>query len=200
MLVLPTQPIIASNINPRRLFIFAAPKVGKTSNVATLPNSLLIDVEDGSEFLESAVRLNVKRRALEERKSPLTVLREISQALAKRDVVYDYIILDTATELENIAKELALHLYKTTLMGKNFDGNDILTLPNGGGYMYLRDAFEKLYNLFDPYPNKCLILLGHIKKASILKDGKELNARDVDLTGEWLARIYLIAGISLEPK
>lgn len=68
------------------------------------------------------------------------------------------------------------------MMGKTYSGN-ILALPNGAGYGYLREAFEKVYQAFDN-KSKCLILLGHIKKASIQKDGKELSAKDIDLTGK----------------
>ncbi len=67
-------------------------------------------------------------------------------------------------------------------MGKTYTGN-ILSLPNGAGYGYLREAFETVYNSFHGL-SKCLILSGHIKKSSITKEGKELGAKDLDLTGK----------------
>ena len=77
---------------------------------------------------------------------------------------------------------MALKLYQGTPMGKTYTGN-VLSLPNGAGYGYLREAFETVYNSFMGLSD-CLILLGHIKKASITKEGKELGAKDLDLTGK----------------
>lgn len=182
-MILPTQPVKVEQTNPRKLFIFSQPKVGKTALVADLPNSLLIDLEDGSEFVEAA-KINVQRVAIDEGKTILAVLKEISNALSKREHVYDYIILDTATALEDVALQLALINYKQSAIGKNFTGNDVLTLPNGAGYLWLRNAFEQIYEKFDKYAAKCFILTGHVKAASINKEGKDLNAKDIHLTGK----------------
>lgn len=181
--MLPTKIVPASTKSPRKLFIFSAPKVGKTSLLVQLPNALLLDFEDGSEFVEG-FKINMIQKSIEENKPLLTIIKEVAGELQQSSHKYDYIILDTATALEDVARDLALILYKATPMGKSYTGANVLDLPNGGGYMYLREAFEKLYALFKPHAKKCLILAGHIKKASILKDGKELQARDVDLTGK----------------
>jgi hypothetical protein len=182
-MILPTTPIQVIQKSPRRLFIFSQPKVGKTALVADLPNALLVDMEDGSEFIKAA-KINVIKYAIENKISRLKVLKEISNSLAKREHVYDYIILDTATSMEDMAATLAVINYKQSPMGKNFIGNDVLTLPNGAGYLWLRNAFEEIYQLFDSHAAKAIILLGHVKNASINKDGKELNARDIHLTGK----------------
>lgn len=182
-MILPKQVEEVVQKSPRRLFIFSQPKTGKTSLVAQLPNNLIIDMEDGSKFVK-ALKINLYELASSEGKHPLKVLREIGDELAKREVVYDYITLDTSTSLEKLAWELALHKYKASPIGKNFTGNDVSTLANGAGYGWLRLAFEEIYSMFDKHANKCLILLGHAKTASILKDGKELNAKDINLTGK----------------
>ena len=129
---LPKTIIKATQKSPRRLFVFSFPKIGKTSMFAQLRNSLLIDLEDGSGFVDAA-KVNVRQIAIEEKKSVLKVLKEISEELAKRNHVYDYIILDTATALQDMASELAVILYKKSPMGANFAGNDVLTLANGAG-------------------------------------------------------------------
>ena len=33
-------------------------------------------------------------------------------------------------------------------MGKNYQGTDIRTLPNGSGYMYIRQAVRKVIDMF----------------------------------------------------
>lgn len=184
MIVLPTKPIVPLHNNPRKAVFFSHTKVGKTSAVAALPNSLIIDLEDGSEFV-TAVKINVVKEALKENKTVLEYLKELSQKIKESDHKYDYIVIDTATALEDIAIELATILYKKTNIGKGFTGTNVVTeLPQGAGYNFLREAFGKLYDLFSPYAQKCFIVLGHVKLASVNKNGKDLTARDIQLTGK----------------
>lgn len=184
--LLPQNIIKSESQNPKKMIIFSNPKVGKTTLVSKLENALILDLENGSNFVD-AKKINVKKLSKDLDKSELTLLAEIAKSISERNkqagkYVYDYIVLDTVTALEDVVKPLALRLYNDTPMGKAYKGN-ILSLPNGGGYQYLREAFEIVYNSFDNLSN-CLILLGHIKKASIAKDGKELGAKDLDLTGK----------------
>ena len=52
----------------------------------------------------------------------------------KFKITYKYITIDTISALEeNYAIDLALKIYKDTPMGKNFQGTDVRTLPNGAG-------------------------------------------------------------------
>lgn len=189
MIELPIQRSTPKVSEPRKLFLFSHPKSGKTSLISSLPNCLLIDLEDGADFYENS-SINVKRMALEQGKSMLTILGEIAKSLedankAKGSPMYDFIAIDTTTVLENIAKEYAVILYKQTNMGKGFKGTDVVAeLPQGGGYMWLQIAFEKIYKMFSPLAGKCLILSGHVKNASINKDGKDLSARDINLSGK----------------
>jgi len=188
MINLPTSVIPASTENPRRLVLISHTKVGKTTLVAGLPNCLIIDLEDGSEFI-NGIKINVKKEALKKGVSVLEYLKELSGSLAEayktNSHIYDYIVIDTATALEDTAVELAGILYKKTAIGKNFTGTNVVTeLSQGAGYNFLREAFDKLYNLFSPYAKECFIVLGHVKLSSINKDGKDLNARDLQLTGK----------------
>ncbi len=183
MVVLPTNPVEIVSQNPTKLIIFSSPKVGKTSLLAQLPNNLIIDFESGSSFV-SALKIDVKAEARKNNKTVLEYIKDLEAALKVSNHKYDYITLDTITAIEDVAKDLALILYRSTPMGKNFMGNSVLELPQGGGYLFLRQAFEKIYNIFLPYATKCLILVGHIKRASINKDGKELQASDLDLSGK----------------
>lgn len=191
-MMLPTTPVKVTQVSPRKLFIFSHPKIGKTVTVSKLPNSLLIDLEDGSEFVE-AMKINVRKYAKENNLNPLKVLKDISDELAKREVIYDYIILDTSSAMEDLAETLALHRYKSSPLGKNYTGSDVLSLPNGAGYHWLRLAFEEIYDMFSGHANKCLIVTGHVKNASINKDGKELNAKDIQLTGK--LKLILTSGM-----
>ena len=59
-LVLPTQPVPATSVNPQYLILYGLPKSGKTSCVAQIPNNLIIDL--GHKFykhitIDNATRL-----------------------------------------------------------------------------------------------------------------------------------------------
>jgi len=187
MFELPKERTTVGTTEPKRLFIFSHAKVGKSSNLCQLPNSLVIDLEDGTDSYESQ-SLNVKQIAVKEGKKPIQILAEIAVKLREEAVKgfqYDFIIIDTTTALEDIAREYAVDLYKKAVVGKDYKGNDVVAeLPNGAGYDWLRKAFKKIYDQFTGLSTKCLILAGHVKTASISKDGKDLQARDIQLTGK----------------
>ena len=50
---LPTQKIKATQQSPKNLIIFAKPKVGKTSLLAELENCLILDLEEGSDYVNA---------------------------------------------------------------------------------------------------------------------------------------------------
>jgi len=186
MLILPTEKIQAKVENPRFLILFGKPKSGKTTIVNAIPNNLVIDLEGGSQYMDS---LSVQARTVAD-------LGEIAQAIMNKTKElgkqpYDYITIDSATVLEDIARSYALTLYQRTPMAKAKDGSiyneDILKLPQGAGYLYLREAFEKLWKMFlELSPH--LILICHCKDAMIERDGVEIKELAMDLTGK-IARI-----------
>ena len=52
-LILPKKIIKASNHNPKNLIIFSKPKVGKTTLLAQLPDNLILDFEEGSDYVDA---------------------------------------------------------------------------------------------------------------------------------------------------
>ncbi len=170
---MPKQVIKAEQTNPKRLVIYSKPKVGKTSLMAQLPDNLILDFEQGSGYVD-ALKLKV---------NSLAELRQIGTAIIAEGRPYKYISVDTITALEDMVKELALKLYKDTPMGSKFAGTNVLTLPNGAGYLYLREAFFNVLDYIDTLAPH-IILVGHLKDKQIELKGKEVSATDVDLTGK----------------
>lgn len=190
MINLPTEKRkVNGQIEPRKMMIFSQPKTGKSSNLGKLPKSLIVDYESGANYYE-CMSIDVKAEAAKLNVGPITFHNQLAAEIKKANLengspVYDFIILDTMTELENLATNLATHLYKSTTIGKNFTGtNCVVELPNGQGYNYLRLAFEQLLQPFDNLAGKCLIYSGHAKSASITKKGETLTAKDINLTGK----------------
>lgn len=185
---LPTKKIEPEHLNPRKMLIYSIPKAGKTTLLAELENNLILDLDNGSEFVK-ALKLVINN---------MGELRQVMRALiegkkADPPIQYDYITIDTITKLEEIILPLAKELYRKTSMGKRFDydeqGNDlnsqtVLNLPQGAGYLYLREAFETVRKALEALPVKGIIYLGHLKEKFLEKSGKEVISKDVDLTGK----------------
>lgn len=169
---LPKTKIKAAYKSPRKLIIFSKPKVGKTSAVAELESSLLLDFENGSDFLDAT---KVKINNLDD-------LKKIGTEIIKQNKPYKYGIVDTVTKLEDMVKPLALKLYNDTPLGKTFKG-DVTTLPNGAGYLYIREAFFSVLSYIETLFDR-VIYLGHLKAKFFEKNGKEVSAAELDLTGK----------------
>lgn len=180
---LPTEKVKALFKSPRKLLIYSSPKGGKTTAVSMLPNSLIVDLERGSDFLD-AVKVTI---------DTLDDIRELVKAVRKAGKPYRIGIIDTTTKLEEMVLPHAAKLYRDTPMGKNWgkledkvtdDPNaNILALPNGGGYLYLREAYVAISNILDSCFER-VIYLGHLKDKVLEKNGKEVSAKDIDLTGK----------------
>ena len=178
MIVLPTEKVKAKVENPRFLIIFGKPKAGKTTLASKLDNNLIIDLEGGSEFLEA---LAVQARSVKDLGEIANAIREEIKSTGKKP--YKYITLDNASRLEEICLSYAATLYRQTPMGKNYQGNDVRTLPNGSGYMYLQQAVRKVIDMFRDLCDN-FILIGHLKDKMINKEGEELSEMSLDLVGK----------------
>ena len=181
---LPQKVTGAEFQSPKRMVLYSLPKMGKTTALAALKGCLIVDLEEGSHFVEA---LKIKANNITELGELIIALKKAKEENDGKNP-YKFIALDTATELEDIVLELAAKKYRALPMGKNWqgDGNgnyNVKTLPNGAGYLYLREAFQQVVDEFDKLCDH-LILVGHVKDSLLEKKGKEVNSRDLDLTGQ----------------
>lgn len=188
-IVLPTAKVTAETKSPKNLIIFSKPKVGKTSLIAELDNCLILDLESGSDYVDA---IKLKATSVQE-------IKEIGQAIIEAGKPYQYIAVDTITALETMCIKEAERMYMSTPMGSGWikkkpDGSidsaslklkygNVLNLPNGQGYGYLRDAIVRTIEYIKTLAPR-IILLGHVKDAQIEKSGGEVNSMDLDLTGK----------------
>jgi len=170
---LPTSKIKAGEVNPKRLLVYSKPKTGKTTAFAGLENNLLIDLENGSNYVDA---LKIKVNSLKE-------LFDAGKAIIEANKPYKYVTIDTVTALEEMIMPLAVKLYRNTTMGKNFDGENVLTLPNGAGYLYIRQAFFQVLDFIDTLAPH-IILSGHIKDKQVDDKGQMVMSANIDLTGK----------------
>ena len=172
-IILPTKKIASTRVNPKRLVIYSKPKTGKTTAYAGLDNNLILDLEKGSNYVDA---LKVEVNSLQE-------LLDTGKAIKAAGNPYKYVTIDTVTALEEMIMPLAVKLYKATSMGKNFEGDNVTTLPNGAGYLYIRQAFFQVLDFIDTLAPH-IILSGHIKDKVIDDKGDMVMAANIDLTGK----------------
>jgi len=172
-IILPTKKVKVERFNPKRLIIYSKPKTGKTTAFAGLEDNLILDLENGADYIEA---LKVKINSLQD-------LLDTGKAIKEAGCPYKYVTIDTVTALEDMIGPLAVKLYKQTPMGSKYDGTNVLTLPNGAGYLYLRQAFFQVLDFIDTLaPN--IILSGHIKDKQVDDKGEMVMSANIDLTGK----------------
>jgi len=182
---LPIKPKTPARKNPSFMILFSKPKAGKTTALSLLEDNLIIDLENGSDFVGG---LTVKADST----SDLVEIKKSLIEMKDKGKQYKYITLDTATALEDMVGDLAIKIYKETPMGAKYGtkpGEDnIKKLPNGAGYLYIREAYERVINMLKQFPTECLILTGHVADKMINKNGEEVSEMQLDLSGK-LGRI-----------
>lgn len=197
--ILPTERRKAVNYNPRLLVLFGFPKSGKSSTVASLDDNLIIDLEDGYRALDVMV---TPAKDIYDIFAIKAALEKKMKETGKKP--YKYITIDNATRLEEMCLIYAASLYRKTPMGQNWgylrdknnnvvkDNNnkpvldpkaDVRLLPNGSGYLYLRNALKEVIHMFIPFCDT-LILVCHVKDKQIQLNGAESSKLVVDLAGK----------------
>lgn len=178
-MVLPMSIVASVTKSPKNLVIFSKPKVGKTTLLSQLPDSLLIDLEDGSDYV-GAVKIKI---------TTIQELFNLEKAITDAGKPYKVIALDTITALEELCIPYAEFLYSKSPMGANWfttgkpKHGSILNMANGAGYPWLRQAFEDVVKRFKVLAPR-LILLGHVKDTMLEKNGGTFEALDLNLTGK----------------
>lgn len=174
MIELPTTKIPAETQDPKYLILFGLPKVGKTTILSTLDNNLILDMENGSTYVD-ALKLKINN---------LKDLKEAIKAIKQAGKPYKYITIDTITAVEEMAKPLAINMYQNSpsYSAKYAEVTDIALLPNGQGWGFLRTAIETIIDLVASATDN-LIICGHVKDTS-LNEGIDGTVKDLDLTGK----------------
>jgi len=178
-LILPTGKIKAEVKSPKNLIIFSKPKVGKTTLAAALDDNLILDLEDGTDYVDA---MKIKASSIKE-------VFEIGKAVMAAGNPYRYVTIDTGTALEDMCIPYAEVLYSKSPMGKNWftEGKEkygsILNMANGAGYPWLREAYSKSTDYIGSWAPR-LIQLCHVKDTLLEKNGSEFSSLDLDLTGK----------------
>jgi hypothetical protein len=192
--IIPSAPVAASVTEPRSLLIYSDFKVGKSqlaSDLTMRAKALWLDYEDGSEGLPG-VKINVIKQVNEINATRpennklkridflLQLWRELAAETPPR---FDVIVHDKLDNLEEWATKWATAYYKSTVIGRNWTGDNVLELPEGSGYSYLRDKFLELWNaLMAASPRS--ILFTSLRMKYVGKADTMVESKDLDLCGK----------------
>lgn len=171
---LPKSKIPALTQDPKNLILFGLPKIGKTTILSTLDNNLILDFENGSDYVDA---LKIKINSLKE-------LKEVCKAIKDDGKPYKYITVDTVTAVEEMAKPVAIALYQNSPMysDRYADVKDPASLPNGSGYNFWRQGIETILDLISSCADN-IILCGHVKDSK-LDENASGSLRTLDLVGK----------------
>lgn len=168
---LPTKPLPPEKVDPSFIILYGLPKVGKTTIVSVLPDCLLIDLENGSNYVTA---LKIKANSLKD-------LQEICKATVDAGKPYKFAAIDTLTKLEEMCEELALQRYLKREPG--FKGN-VLEIPWGQGYTLLTEAVNDVLDMVNKAFDKILVI-AHVKDKVVTSvDGSsEATVKDINTSG-----------------
>lgn len=191
-------------INMTSCILFGKEKCGKSTIMSELPNALFIDTERGTK------KLRVKAIKPPEDTGPvgkMQWLKKLAQKLIDDGRPFDYVIIDTLSEVNEWAEWSGTWKYMNSLQGKKFNrvknpktglpepGGDFLApddpdyesvhnLAEGYGYRWSRDEMLQIFNLFLDTAKKCVFFICHVEDKYIAqKDSTEVPPKQLALTG-----------------
>lgn len=187
MSLLPTTEMPATEVNPKTLVIFGHTKQGKTTAVANLKDNLIIDLEGGTRYY-NCMKIDVKAEAEKSSRTNWEVFKDIIMELKQHKEthgknMYKYITIDTVGVLEDVIMPYAIQLHMMAPQNKNFKGKDLKAVPNGAGWLAIREAFFNVIAMLNLYCDTA-ILIAHTKGKTINRRGSELTVTDIDVSGK----------------
>ena len=164
---LPTTKTPAVTKDPRFLLLYGSPKAGKTSTLAKLDNCLIIDTENGTDYVD-ALKVNV---------NSLDEYRDMSKSFASTGAKYDYIALDTIDHLAHWVEQYVCKQNGVATIGD---------MEYGKGFALVREAVVKAIMKLQEFATKGIIVVGHTKTNTIIDEdhNKVINMNELNLTGK----------------
>lgn len=201
---LPTE-LSTPNTNMQKCILFGLPKSGKTTLLAQLPNCLIIDTENGSDFVKGLIKKVPDDRGPVGR---MRWLEEFADHLIEEGRPYDYVALDTLSEVNDWSEWSGTFRYMNSIQGKKFnrvkdeDGNPIKNgeyldpdnadyesvhnIGEGYGYRWSREDTLRVFDKYCKVAKKCVFFVCHVEDKFIpLKENTDkIIVTQLALTGK----------------
>ena len=202
---LPMVPSEPTKVVPSSLILFGLPKCGKTTICSQLPNSLIIDIERGSDFVK-AMKLQPPKGV-----GPVAIfkwLKEVAKEIKEAGNPYDFVIIDTASYLDELSEWVGTYNYMNSVQGQSFnrvkdsfgkaikggkmlspddpDYDSVHNIGEGYGYRYSRSAMTELLDSLKDLGKICTIFVCHVKDKFVVskQTNTEVRTMDLSLTGK----------------
>jgi len=207
-IVLPSAPRKAIRDVPSSLGIVGKHKSGKTTSLCDLPNCLIIEVEDGgADFVDATVLAVPKDMGPV---SKFNWLKKVAKKIKEEGRPYDFVAIDTFTDIDMAAEWCGTFTFMNSVLGKEFnrqkdqdgklivkDGKTVMlppdspdylsvvTLPNGAGWNYVRNASLDMFEELKDLGKICTIFVFHLADKYIgEKDTEAVATKEIAVTGK----------------
>lgn len=205
-ITLPTEVVKAESKSPKRILFYAKPKQGKTTALSLLKNALIIDTEDGSEFVDAMkIKVDITKPIHEQAEHFLKICKAIYMKGYNKETkvytpFYKYVIIDTMTRLDSWSEIIGTLNYMEKGQGKKWNLKEgtindrykptdkqfetVHEIGQGYGYKHSREV------MLDWYDRICTlapitIFVCHVKDKFVgSKLGEEVLTKEIDLTGK----------------
>lgn len=203
-IIYPEKPHVPK-VNMESCIVFGREKCGKSTFLSELENALFIDTEYGTNHLSvKAIQPPLDKGPV----GKMQWLKSLGQQLIDDGRPFDYVIVDTLSEVNEWSEWSGTYKYMCSAQGKSFNrekdknGNPIKdgpmltpdhpdyqsvhSIPEGYGYRWSRDEMIDIFNLYLKVAKKCVIFVCHVEDKFIAqKEQTDLVApKQLALTGK----------------
>lgn len=204
MISLPEEIVKAKSLSANRILLYGKPKCGKSKSLSLLPDSLLIDTEGGSNFIDAfKIQIDITKPEHEQAEEFINICRAIYQKGWNPETKvytppYKCIIIDTFSRLNDWSEIVGTINYMSKVQGKKFNRNPdgsqipigskdfetVHDLPQGYGFKHSREV------MLDWYDKICMlsprtIFVSHTKEKLVgMHQGEAVLTKDIALTGK----------------
>lgn len=203
-LTLPEEITEVKTGNPRDLVVIGQPKIGKGTILGDFTNhynALVLDLEKGGYEYIPARKISTYTSHETSRWESFQNYIKYRKLLLENVGKYDFLLIDGLSDLDDLSEIGGTIAYQKSIIGKKFnrpnsdptleaylptdpEWKSVLTLPDGGGYMYTRSWFLQQIEFFrqiSPYR----IYAAHVADKYVKDNGKEeVVGSEISLTGK----------------
>lgn len=180
-------------VNPQSLLLYGGYKVGKTASAATLPDTLLLELQPGG----ADYAPNAWVQEIEDRKHFASVLQYLREKRIAKTPIARRIIVDHLGILDEWIFEWALEEFFSTPKGRFYKAGDnaikeITDLPGqkgSPGWAWVREQLSIWHHNLLMAADE-IVYIGHTREARADKEQGEVSYQDVDITGGKGRRLF----------
>ena len=179
--LLPTELSIPTE-NMESCVLYGLPKCGKTTILSQLSNCLIIDTENGSGKVKGLIKkIPMDRGPV----AKMQWLEKFAAILIAKGKPYDYVALDTLSEVNDLSEWSGTYRYMNSSTGISFNREldergipikrgkmlppthpnyeSVHSLPEGYGYKWSREDTMRIFEKYMKVAKKCVFFICHVE-------------------------------------